>query len=190
MLRLRAPSAAEVLRFIEAQQGQPFSYPSVGGTRGETPAGYTVDHNRALLGRGDHAYGRAVEAIRAWRMFDLGWVELRRIVEPLRVGQTVAVVARWAGIAFLNACRVVYLVDEPDRFGFAYGTLPEHAESGEERFTVERLPDGAVWYDLLAFSRPNQVLAKLGYPISRSLQKRFARDSMAAMARAVGGCAR
>ena len=33
-------------------------------------------------------------------------------------------------------CRVVYVVDEPDRRGFAYGTLPGHAESGEELFMV------------------------------------------------------
>jgi uncharacterized protein (UPF0548 family) len=73
------------------------------------------------------------------------------------------------------------------RFGFAYGTLPGHAESGEERFTVEwHEADGAVWYDILAFSRPRRLLARLGYPLARRLQKRFARDSAAAMRRAVG----
>lgn len=72
------------------------------------------------------------------------------------------------------------------RFGFAYGTLSEHAESGEERFTVEwHEQDDAVWYDILAFSRPQQLLARLGYPFARRLQKRFARDSAAAMLRAV-----
>ena len=72
------------------------------------------------------------------------------------------------------------------RYGFAYGTLPEHAESGEERFTVEwHEADDAVWYDILAFSRPQQLLAQLGYPFTRRLQKRFARDSAAAMRRAV-----
>src|SRR5262249_800616 len=66
-------------------------------------------------------------------------------------------------------------------------TLPEHAESGEERFTVEwHEADAAVWYDILAFSRPQQLLARCGYPIARRLQKRFARDSAAAMQRAVG----
>jgi uncharacterized protein (UPF0548 family) len=72
------------------------------------------------------------------------------------------------------------------RFGFAYGTLPGHAESGEERFTVAwHEADGAVWYDILAFSRPQQLLARLGYPFARRLQKRFARGSAAAMQRAV-----
>ena len=70
------------------------------------------------------------------------------------------------------------------RFGFAYGTLPEHAERGEERFTVELQPDGSVWYDLFAFSRPSSWYLEAGLALTRSLQKRFARDSMAAMVRA------
>ena len=72
------------------------------------------------------------------------------------------------------------------KFGFAYGTLPGHVESGEERFLVEwdRGDDG-VWYDILAFSRPNHILTRLGYPVVRRLQKRFGRDSAASMLRAV-----
>jgi uncharacterized protein (UPF0548 family) len=97
--------------------------------------------------------------------------------------------ARLFGLWWLNACQIVYIVDEDGpvkRFGFAYGTLPEHAESGEERFTVEwHEQDDAVWYDILAFSRPQQFLARLGYPFARRLQKRFARDSASAMLRAV-----
>ena len=109
---------------------------------------------------------------------------------PIQTGVHVAVVARTFGLWWLNAARVVYVVDELGpirRFGFAYGTLPDHAESGEERFTVEwREADGAVWYDILAFSRPRQLLARLGYPFARRLQRRFARDSAAAMQKAVG----
>jgi len=42
-----------------------------------------------------------------------------------------------------------------------------------------------VKYGILAFSRPNQLLVHLGYPLVHRLQKRFARDSAAAMLRAV-----
>jgi uncharacterized protein (UPF0548 family) len=88
----------------------------------------------------------------------------------------------------MNACRIVYVIDESSnsqRYGFAYGTLPDHAEIGEERFTVEFNPhDQTVWYDLYAVSRPS-ALALWAYPFTRSLQKRFARDSKAAMQRAV-----
>jgi len=66
-------------------------------------------------------------------------------------------------------------------YGFAYGTLPEHAAFGEERFTVEYdTKDGAVSYEILAFSRL-RPLARLAYPFTRALQRRFARDSKAAM---------
>jgi uncharacterized protein (UPF0548 family) len=85
----------------------------------------------------------------------------------------------------LNACRIVHVVDEPRRFGFAYGTLPDHVESGEERFIVEwNQDDDTVWYDILAFSRPNHFLTRLGYPLVRRLQKRFARDSAGTMKKA------
>jgi uncharacterized protein (UPF0548 family) len=72
------------------------------------------------------------------------------------------------------------------KFGFAYGTLPEHAESGEERFLIEwDRGENSVWYDILAFSRPRHWLARLGYPLTRRLQARFRRDSAAAMLKAV-----
>lgn len=47
-----------------------------------------------------------------------------------------------AGILTPNApCQVVYVLDEPDRQGFAYGTLPGQPESGEEAFVIERADD-------------------------------------------------
>jgi len=122
-------------------------------------------------------------------MFNLGWVHLCWPGAPLIPGTTVAVLVSHLGFWSMNATRIVYVVDdvhEPtQRYGFAYGTLPGHAELGEERFTVEfNSADQSVWYDLYAFSRPGP-LARLAYPFSRSLQKRFATDSKAAMLRAV-----
>ena len=121
-------------------------------------------------------------------MFNLGWVQIYWPEAPVAVGTAVAVLARHLGFYSLNACRIVYVVHEegPLRsYGFAYGTLPDHAEKGEERFTIEWQADDSVWYDIFAFSRPNQLLAKLGYPITRLLQKRFAEDSKRAMKRAI-----
>jgi uncharacterized protein (UPF0548 family) len=101
----------------------------------------------------------------------------------------VAVIARNLGLWWINACRIIYLVDEKEparRYGFAYGTLPDHAEMGEERFLVELdRASGEVWYDILAFSRPQHLLTWLGYPYVRRVQKRFAKDSAAAMIRSV-----
>jgi uncharacterized protein (UPF0548 family) len=90
------------------------------------------------------------------------------------------------GIWSLNAARIVYTFDEPHRFGFAYGTLNDHVECGEERFSVELNPDsGEICYDLYSFSRPRHPLARIGYPYARYLQKQFVADSKEAMVRAV-----
>jgi uncharacterized protein (UPF0548 family) len=191
MLLFRRPSAAVILDFIESQATLPFSYLQVGATAGNLPPGYVVDHTRMLLGSGKEVFDKAVTALRRWKHFRLGWVELHNHDMPIEPGKTVAVLAHVLGLWTLNACRIVYVVDEQGpvtRFGFAYGTLPEHAESGEERFTVEWHPqEKSVWYDILAFSRPNQLLVRLGYPFVRRLQKRFGKDSTAAMVRAVVG---
>lgn len=185
MPTLRKPPRAAVRAFLAAQAGGPFTYPDVGATATDPPPGWTVDHTRARLGSGEAVFARAKAALAGWKQFDLGWVEAA-CGEPPAPGVCVAVVARVLGLWWVNACRVVYAVDEPTRFGFAYGTLPGHAESGEERFLVERDPsDGSVWYDIVAFSRPRNPLARLGYPLARRTQKRFARDSVAAMRRAV-----
>jgi uncharacterized protein (UPF0548 family) len=164
------------------------SYSAVGATAGAPPAGYVVDRTRIKLGDGARVFTAARAALERWEHFRMGWVETWPPETPIQAGQVVAVIARLFGLWWLNTCRIVYIVDEEGpvkRFGFAYGTLPEHAESGEERFTVEwHEADSAVWYDILAFSRPQQFLARLGYPFARRLQKRFARDSAAAMLRA------
>ena len=89
---------------------------------------------------------------------------------------------------FLNPCRVVYadLESDGDRAAFAYGTLQGHAEAGEERFRVSFDPrTEAVVYEIAAFSRPAIALTRLGYPLARRVQKRFARASAVALARAV-----
>ncbi len=189
MFTLTTPSDSDIRRFISKQKDSGFSYPDVGASATTAPAGYNLDHNRVQLGRGEVTWQRAVEAIRAWRMFSMPWVSLHWPSAPIQVGTDVAVSVHHFGFYSLNACRIVYVVNEEgpiERFGFAYGTLGEHAESGEERFTVEwNRDEDKVWYDILAFSRPRQMLARLGYPVSRSLQKKFANGSKLAMLQSV-----
>jgi uncharacterized protein (UPF0548 family) len=189
MFLLREPTAATVNDFLSAQREQSFSYAEVGATSSTPPSDFDVDHNRVLLGKGENAFARAVAAIRAWRMFNFPWCRLAPSNAPIEVGSTVAVSFRHFGFWSLNACRIVYVLEEDGakgKYGFAYGTLPEHAEVGEERFSVEwDSSDGSVWYDLYAFSHPRHVLARAGYPLSRMLQRRFVRESKRAMVMAV-----
>jgi uncharacterized protein (UPF0548 family) len=134
-------------------------------------------------------FALAIQAIKNWQMFNLGWVRVWQKDAPIETGTCALVIVRHFGFYSLNVCRIVYLIDDEapvKKFGFAYGTLEEHAERGEERFSVEWNPqDDAVHYDLFAFSQPRHPLARLGYPVSRIMQKRFARDSKQAMFAAV-----
>lgn len=189
MLSLRKPSAQRLREFLAAQSKLDLTYSTVGATAAVPPAGYVVDHTRINLGDGEKVFAAAKAALARWDHFRLGWVETCPPDIPIKVGKVVAVLARKLGVWWLNACRIVYVVDEDgpvQRFGFAYGTLPDHAESGEERFLAEwDQATGSVWYDVLAFSRPRHLLARLGYPWTRRVQKRFAWDSAAAMVKAV-----
>jgi len=181
MFMISEPTERDVVDFIWSQSELPFTYSEVGATNTTPPSGYNVDHNRIQLGEGEATYGRAVEALKNWRQFDLGWVTIVPRGVVVEVGATVAVKARAFGTWSLNASRVVFVIDESRRFGFAYGTLPDHVERGEERFLIEWRLDNTVWYDILAFSRPQHPLVKLSSPLARRLQKRFARESLARM---------
>jgi uncharacterized protein (UPF0548 family) len=182
MFQLSRPNEESIARFLRSRESDQFSYPEVGATRdAAAPSGYNVDHNGQFLGTGDGIFEKAKQAIRQWKTFDFPWVRLCYPDTPIEVGRTLAVAIEHFGFYSLNATRIVYTLDEPARFGFAYGTLSEHGEIGEERFSVEYSPSGEVWYDLYAFSRPGSVLPRLGYPFARYLQKRFAKDSKTAM---------
>ena len=189
MFLLTKPSMQTVRRFLDSQSEAQFSYPAVGATSTGPPPGYDVDHTRIRLGAGQSDFTAAKTALQAWKHFQLGWVEPCWQDTPIAPGEVVGVLAHVLGLWSLNACRIVFTVDErgsDTRCGFAYGTLPDHVESGEERFTIEwHQADDSVWYDILAFSRPHHLLARLGYPLVRRLQKRFARDSAQAMMQAV-----
>ena len=185
MFFIRKPSTATIQQFLTSQRDLPFSYPEVGATKTGAPAGYNIDHHRVQLGEGEACYQRAVAALRSWKHFEIGWVRIATADTPPSEGTIAVVEAKAFGLWSLNACRVIYLENEDTGlkalFGFAYGTLPDHAERGEERFRVEWQVDDSVWYDIYAFSRPQQRLVQVGFPYVRRLQKRFARDSMAAM---------
>ncbi len=188
MPTFRKPSAETLRRILQSQAPLEYTYPSVGTkrTNAPPPAGYVVDHTRTIIGQGPIVFERARTAIVRWRQFQLGWLEAFPDDTPIRAGETVLVLARVFGLWWTNAARIVYTIDEMGdalaSFGFAYGTLPSHVESGEERFLVEwdHITDD-VWYEILAFSRPRHILTSIAYPFARAMQKRFARQSAAAM---------
>jgi uncharacterized protein (UPF0548 family) len=181
------PSPLEVEAFITASRQLPLSYEPVGLAK-QDRARFRVDEQEVVVGRGEAAFERAKVALTEWRHFELGWVEVFPALAAVAPGTVVAVLIRHLGFWSMNGCRVVYTMTGGDarEFGFAYGTLINHAETGEELFKVSLRPGtGEVTYVIRAASKPRALLARLGYPVTRSLQARFRRDSAAAMARAI-----
>ena len=191
MFLISEPNEKSIAQFIKEQQNTAFSYSEIGLSRNSNaPEGYNIDHNRIKIGIGEDDYRQAIKAVGNWKMFDLNWVKLYPNTTPIKIGETVAIIVKHFGFWSLNAARIVYVFEETDaeieKYGFAYGTLTEHGERGEERFSVEfHKKDESVWYDLFAFSQPEHFLAKLGYPFSRMLQKQFASESKQAMKRVI-----
>lgn len=185
MFLIHQPTEERIQDFIAAQGELPFSYSEVGASRHGAVSSYPVNHYRVRLGAGAEVFRRAQHTLHSWGMYDLSWTHLCWPSVPIREGAVVAVLAYHFGFWSLNACRIIYTLEESgpvERCGFAFGTLPDHSEQGEERFVVEweRASD-AVWYELFAFARPKHVLAKLGYSAARFIQRRFAVESGQAM---------
>jgi len=183
----RRPSEADIARFLESSRDLPLSYAPVGlGRHGA--GGYQLDELTTRVGHGEADFDRAKTALAEWMHFQLGWVQVYPPSAPITPGSVVAVCIRHLGFWSLNGCRVVYAIEGAGglEWGFAYGTLANHAETGEEVFTVTFHPaTGEVAYVIRAASRPRAMLARLGYPVVRALQARFRRDSARAMQHAL-----
>ena len=94
----------------------------------------------------------------------------------LEVDNVVALALRVWPLWVTATCRIVQVLDEPCRFGFAYGTLPHHPACGEECFIVTLDPaTEEVRLLVVAVSRPSSRLARLGGPIGRAFQRFTAR---------------
>lgn len=189
LFKLIYPSHQQLAQLIVEQKDKPFSYPQTSNFQQnieqKTPKGYRYDNNRIVLGKGESVFRAACEAIREWQMFPGGWARIHSRETPLEEGEVVVMCARVMGIWWFNCSRIVFTVNEPKRFGFAYGTLKHHAESGEELFQVRMDDDSNVFYEIQAFSRPRYWAARLAFPIARYHQRQFVRDSFQNMKKIV-----
>lgn len=185
MFTLFEPSDAQIESFLNEQRVLPFSYEEVGASQAEIPQNYPINHRLVQIGSGAEVFARAKFSVQLWTMYRLDWTRLYPRDAPIAVGETVCVVVNHGFCWSINPCRIVYILDEKgetERFGFAFGTLPGHSETGEERFTIEwRHQDDSVWFELLSFARPHDILAKIGFPFVGFFQKKFAEDAAQAM---------
>jgi uncharacterized protein (UPF0548 family) len=177
------PRAVDEMSAAESARlgGQSLTYSPVGATRTSTcPSGFHSVWYTVELGRGDAAFTRAADALMTWRMH-LG-AGLRVTASAGRVAEGAAVRCRLGPVRI--PCRVVWIRDETDVRGFAYGTLPGHPESGEESFLVVRDHD-VVRLEISAYSRPGNFAARLAGPLGRAFQRLMTRRYSAALRREV-----
>lgn len=156
----------------------PLTYTEVGATAGALPEGYRHLEHAAPIGRGRQRFEQAGEAVLHWGMQRGAGLSVRADSDVAAVDTTVVV-----RLGLLAApCRVVYVVSEPDRRGFAYGTLPGHPESGEELFSVRYDPaDDTVYAQVRAFSRPAKWWIRAGGPAASVAQRVIAKRYLRAV---------
>lgn len=147
------------------------TYEEVGATRGELPARYRHGRHRIDLGDESETFEHACEGLRRWEPHRFAGATIVPERPPLIEGQSVVVAVRFGAVTMVAPTRIVYVTEERDRFGFAYGTLAGHPESGEESFHVVR-EHGAVRFEVAVFWRPSALLARLGGPVSKLAQAR------------------
>jgi uncharacterized protein (UPF0548 family) len=181
MIRFREPLTADIRDFLNNNAMTAFSYPDLGCTRGRNVAGFNTDRFRIELGTGDVTFEKARRAMRDWRGFSTDWVRLCWPYKKIVPGTVVAVMAHHYGLYSVNAARLVYVVDEPRRYGYALGSLTAHIVRGELLLVTYQEDDGRVFYELTAITRPGHWLSWVFYPLGRQLQNRFARDSLHAL---------
>jgi len=195
MLFLRQPGPRQIEALRNALRLAPYSYGHVGATRTSPPPGWRINQRREHVGSGREDHARAVAALFSWRLLHLPGLAVYPSAPAVAPGETVALVSRHLGIWSLDVARIIDCFRElpsPDgsriSTGFTYGTLPGHAMSGEERFSVELHPaSGEVFYEIFSFSRPANWRVRLAAPLARAAQKRFTLDSMENAARLARG---
>lgn len=172
MFRFGRPGEDDLDRVLAEQLLANVTYAEIGATRRNMPAGYRHDAYGILLGREDRVFAQAAAGLRDWVAHRGAGLTLRPPRPDIEEGATLVIAKTLPGFSAGAACRIVYVTDEPDIFGFAYGTLPVHPEQGEEAFMVRREPDDTVSFTITAFSRPRHPLARLGGPLTRLIQRR------------------
>ena len=154
---------------------------------GALPAGFRHLERSAVVGTGRATLDRAGEALLRWQVHRDAGLRVRPEQERVVVGSTVRQSLGVGPLRVQAPCRVVGLVEDERRRGFSYGSLPGHAETGEEAFVLELHDDDRVTFTVRAYANPATVPARLGGPVSRRVQGYVVGRYLAAAARLARG---
>lgn len=171
-----APELASRLRAAE------LTYSEAGHTARVLPPGYHHLRRSVLVGSGAQAFTEAGQVLGGWHAHLRAGLHVSASSPAAEPG-AVLVLSLGVGPLRIGApCRVVYVVDEPSRRGFAYGTLPGHPERGEEAFLITHHDDGTVTFAITAFSAPGSPLARAAGPLGRAIQRHITSRYLRAVA--------
>lgn len=170
-VHLRPPGQLELERLLRRAEQAEVTYDFVGATLAATPPRASQRRQWRAMGSAPGTFERAVEALRTWRPQRGIGASIHPVDAPVATGSTLLVVLHLGPLAIVAPVRVVAVVDEPARFGFAYGTLPGHPAAGEESFLVERSADGGVVATIRVDARPATWPARLAPPVVRRVQR-------------------
>lgn len=168
MLSLRRLDERTLDRVLDEAQEQPLTYREIG----DAPGGFRRYAYRRALGSDDDVFARACDGLRRWEPHRHADVGLTPACPELRAGTTLLVRLRVGPVHVVGGCRILHVIDERDRFGFVYATLPSHPEVGEERFLVERDGDDEVTFRVLALSKWRDPVVRAAAPVARLVQRR------------------
>lgn len=96
-------------------------------------------------------------------------------------GTTVRVRGRVGGLKADGELRVIFVIEEQRRVGFALGTIGGSVVSGEESFMIDWLDNDEVWFTVRAFDTPQAFL----YRAFRGLVRRRRRELFTRYLRAI-----
>lgn len=94
----------------------------------------------AIVGSGDAVWQRVAHEVLLWNVKTASGF----VVDspgPVAPGDRVVVTARLFGLTVVEPVEVLDVVQEPERSGFSYRTMPGHPVDGEEAFFVHRRGD-------------------------------------------------
>jgi len=190
-LYLFRPSRDFVMQVLDQQTRCALSYDQVGASEHGPVEGWDWHRESRTVGKGEGVWFRSKEALGSWSQFDMSWVFPHDRSVPIEVGANFAFTSRHMGLWSVHVCRIVHTIDDVQsgvrRYGFAYGTLEQHAVRGEELFLLELDEvSGEVRFVIQKFSKPAMWIARMAAPLTRHLQAKFTHDALRRFEREVG----
>jgi uncharacterized protein (UPF0548 family) len=162
---------------------RPLSYDAIGVTAPgrplwSRPAAYRSYEKTVKIGDGHDRWTFAAEAVLVWGIktrsgFTVQAGDGAPAEGPVRLDRRYWLVAHLGWLRVKEPIQVVAVVDEPDRKGFAYGTLVGHPVSGEEAFIVQRRTDASVWLTIRSATQPTTFPWRLAHPVVMAAQRRY-----------------